>query len=58
VVRAGSSPGLWNLADANVGTGTTARFSSVPPGRYYLRVHAVNTEGLGLASNEVLVVVR
>jgi hypothetical protein len=58
VVRAGSSPGLWNLAEANVGAGTTAMFSSVPPGHYFVRVHGVNGAGLGLSSNEVLVVVR
>ncbi len=56
-VRAGSAPGLSNLAQANTGGGTTAVFSGVPPGTYYGRVHAVNSLGAGVASNEVRVVV-
>ncbi len=57
LVRAGSAPGLSNLAQANTGSGTTAVFSAVPPGTYYVRVHAVNGQGAGVASNEVKVVV-
>ena len=58
VVRAGSAPGLSNLAEANVGPGRTATFMDVPPGRYYVRVHGMNGAGLGLASYEVVVSVR
>ncbi len=58
VVRAGSAQGLSNLAQANTGTtATTAVFNNVPPGRYYVRVHAVNALGASVASNEVVVVV-
>jgi len=57
LVRAGSAPGLSNLAQANTGGSTTAVFSGVPPGTYYVRVHAVNSLGAGVASNEVKVVV-
>ncbi|MGE3886031.1 MAG: carboxypeptidase regulatory-like domain-containing protein [Vicinamibacterales bacterium] len=57
LVRAGSAPGLSNLAQANTGSGTSAVFSGVPPGTYYVRVHAVNSVGASIASNEVRVVV-
>ncbi|MGE0464310.1 MAG: carboxypeptidase regulatory-like domain-containing protein [Vicinamibacterales bacterium] len=58
LVRAGSAPGLSNLAQANTGnTATTAVFHDVPPGRYYVRVHALNAQGASVPSNEVLVVV-
>lgn len=57
LVRAGSAPGLSNLAQTNAGGGTTAVFSGVPAGTYYVRVHAVNSLGAGVASNELKVVV-
>ncbi|MGE3889715.1 MAG: hypothetical protein AB7H81_25100, partial [Vicinamibacterales bacterium] len=58
VVRAGSAPGLSNLAQLNTGnTATTLAVPGVPPGRYYVRAHALNVLGASVASNEVVVVV-
>jgi len=58
LVRAGSAPGLSNLAQVDTGsTATTAVFQGVPAGTYYVRVHGVNRLGAGRASNEVRVVV-
>jgi hypothetical protein len=58
LVRAGSAPGLSNLAQFDTGsTATTIAVPNVPPGRYYVRVHAVNAQGASVASNEVVVVV-
>jgi hypothetical protein len=56
VVRAGSAPGLSNLAESDVGSTTTATLTGVPPGLYYVRVHGVNSAGIGLASYEVITV--
>jgi hypothetical protein len=59
VIRAGSAPGRSDLAEAATGPADTMRtFSGVPPGVYYVRVHAVGALGLGPSSNEVTVVVR
>jgi len=59
VIRAGSAPGLSDLAEANSGPGETARsFSGVPVGVYYVRVHSVGALGLGPPSSEVTVIVR
>jgi predicted phage tail protein len=38
-------------------TGTSATFSGVPGGTYYLRLRAVNAAGTGPSSNEITVVV-
>jgi predicted phage tail protein len=38
-------------------TGTSATFTQVPPGTYYLRLAAVNAVGTGPPSNEITVVV-
>jgi len=57
-VRAGSAPGQSNLAQADTDSGTSAVFSGVPPGTYYVRVHAVNSLGASIAGNEVRVVVQ
>lgn len=57
LVRAGSAPGLSNLAQFDTGnTATTIAVPGVPPGRYYVRVHAMNALGASVASNEVVVV--
>ena len=54
VIDAGSGPGLSNLAQAVVGNTTTIS-ASVPAGRYFVRVRAVNALGSSAASNEVIV---
>ncbi|MEZ5287743.1 MAG: fibronectin type III domain-containing protein [Vicinamibacterales bacterium] len=57
-IEAGSRPGLSDLAVALTSAASVeATFALVPPGRYYVRVRAVNGAGSGLASNEVRVVV-
>lgn len=54
VLEAGSAPGAANLAVAPVGLGTGLS-TSAPNGTYYVRVKAVSSYGVSLASNEVLV---
>lgn len=53
VIRAGSGPGLFNLADVDTGSLATSLATSAPNGTYFVRVHARNTFGLSPASNEV-----
>jgi hypothetical protein len=58
VIRAGSSPGLSNLADSDTGTpGLSLVAPDVPPGSYYVRVYSRSSCGLSGPSNEVLVFV-
>jgi len=54
VIEAGSAPGLANLAVLPVGN-TTSFSTTAPPGRYYVRVRAVNTRGASEPSNEIVV---
>ena len=58
-MQVGSAPGVTNLADAPIGTATTAAVSlaGVPNGTYYVRVTAVSACGVGAPSNEVVVTV-
>ena len=59
LVRAGSAPGLSNLAQVHTNSAaTSAVFTGVPPGIYYVRVHAVNAVGAGVPTNDIAVVVR
>jgi hypothetical protein len=55
---AGSGPGLSNLAQVTLGVDTQVSFAGVPPGTYFVRVHALNAAGASIASNEATVVVR
>jgi hypothetical protein len=57
-IEAGSRPGLSDLAVADSPTAATAiGFTGVPPGRYYVRVRGLNTNGAGPVSNEVRITV-
>jgi hypothetical protein len=56
VIEAGSAPGLSNLAILTVtGDRQSITCLNVPPGRYYLRVRAVNVTGRSDASAETVV---
>ena len=57
VVEAGSATGLSNLAVLPLGPSATASFPGVPPGTYYVRIRAVNAQGRGVASDEIVIVV-
>src|SRR5262245_25964786 len=57
VLEAGSGSGLTNLANVDVGIGTTLVVDSVPAATYYVRVRARNASGLSAPSNEIVVVV-
>jgi hypothetical protein len=56
-LEAGTAPGLANLAKVTV-TDTLLTVDDVPPGVYYLRVHAINTIGKSAPSQEIRVVVQ
>lgn len=53
VVRAGTSSGLFNLADFDTNSLATGLTTAAPDGTYFVRVHARNPFGLSAASNEV-----
>ena len=58
IIEAGSGPGLANLANANLGSSaTSATFSGVGAGTYYVRLRSVNACGVSGVSNEVVLVV-
>ena len=55
VIEVGSASGLTDLGTITTGAAPTLAVPSAPPGRYYVRVRAVNATGAGAASNEVIV---
>jgi hypothetical protein len=57
ILEAGSAPGLANLANADVGGGTTFTATGVAAGSYYVRVRGRNACGIGAVSIEVTIVV-
>jgi len=58
VIEAGSTPGATNLANANLGSSaTSATFTGVGRGTYYVRLRAQNACGTGSVSNEVTLIV-
>lgn len=54
-LEAGSQPGLANILTSSLGPGGSFGAAGVPPGRYYVRVRAVNANGVSAPSNEVTV---
>jgi hypothetical protein len=57
LIEAGSSPGAANIGVLPV-SGLEFAAAGVPPGRYYLRVRAVNATGASVAGDEVVVDIR
>jgi hypothetical protein len=57
-LTAGTTPGAADLVFDVSGTTQSLSIADVPPGRYYVRVQAVNDVGPGPASNEVYLHVR
>lgn len=58
ILGAGSASGFDDIAEVVVGGATRSiSFAGVPPGVYYVRLWGGNLYGVGLPSNEVLVVV-
>lgn len=58
VLEAGTASGLSNIAVFNTGNASTALVvPGVPPGKYFLRLRAVNAQGVSLASIEHVLVV-
>jgi hypothetical protein len=59
VVEAGSSPGLTNLANSDLGSAAPAlTATNVAAGTYYVRVRAKNACGVSAPSNEVVLTVQ
>jgi hypothetical protein len=56
-IEAGSATGLSNIAVQPVGNVLTQSFGGVPPGTYYVRIRAVNAQGVSIVSNERTVIV-
>jgi hypothetical protein len=57
VLQAGTGPGLTDLVSFNTGMVAALTVGDVPPGIYYVRVRAANDDGLGDASNELVITV-
>lgn len=56
-IQAGSGPGLANLAVLGVAAVPTLLQTSAPPGTYYVRIVAINAQGISAPSNEIIVTV-
>ena len=55
VLEVGGSPGSSDIGAIPVGESLALTVPVAPPGRYFVRVRAVNATGTGAASNEVVV---
>jgi hypothetical protein len=56
LVEAGSASGASNLAQFNTGSAlATLTVTNVPAGTYFVRIRAVNADGAGPPSNEIIV---
>jgi hypothetical protein len=56
LVEAGSAPGLSDLARVPIGVFPRTLAATVPEGRYYVRVRALNASGASPPSNEIEVI--
>ncbi len=54
-LEVGSRPGVANILTEALGSTPSLTAASVPPGRYYVRLRAVNGNGGSQASNEVAI---
>ncbi len=54
-LEAGTGPGLADLLTTDAGMATAFAASSVPAGRYYVRIRALNGNGVSAPSNEVVI---
>ena len=57
VIEAGDAPGSSNLAVLPTGSSMTSFRVTAPPGRYHVRVRAVNGAGTSAASDEIILLV-
>ncbi len=57
LLEAGTGPGLANLVTFPIGPAPELQVGA-PPGTYFVRVRAVNSAGVSVASNEIVVVVQ
>jgi hypothetical protein len=55
-LEAGTGPTLANIVSLTT-PGTSLTAPGVPPGTYYVRIHAIGAAGTSLASNELVVIV-
>ena len=55
LLEVGSQPGAPDLASVALGRVPTFAGPEVPPGRYFVRVRAVNAVGTSAPSNEVVI---
>jgi hypothetical protein len=53
VVEAGSAPGRADVAVLPTGSAQTAFTLAAPPGRYYVRIRAINAAGSSVPSEEI-----
>jgi hypothetical protein len=52
-IEAGSAPGLANLAVLRTGSAEPSLVVTAPPGRYFVRVRALNAAGWSVPSNDL-----
>ena len=57
LLEAGTAPGRTDLAMLPLGPTPAISISSVPPGRYFVRVRGINDAGVGSPSGDLVVVV-
>jgi hypothetical protein len=57
VIEAGDAPGNSNLAVLPTGSAMTSFRVTAPPGRYHVRVRALNGAGTSAVSDEIVLLV-